>query len=427
MAAARRRADSRADGDRRVSRASLHARAAHDLREHRAPAQRASPRVRPRRRHARRAPLLVAAAGGRRRTAARCSTRRSSCAWSPTGRSACSCRAASTRGTIACRLAATGHAGLQSFSAAFPGSSFDESAEARGHRARRWACPTSASSCRRRSRDDFARIVAALDEPFADPSSFPTWYLARATERAREGGAGRRRRRRAVRRLQARSRKHLRNAWRGGFALPLPTAARRAAQGLAQGCWASWRSTGKSAYALRFSGLDAQPAALPAAGDARAAARTTGARPISPLDTRHDRLLRWDFANYLPEYVLRKADLCTMAHGLELRAPLLDHRFVEAVLALPPAQRFTDAAEAVPRARWPRNCERLGAFTRKKRGFNPPLRRLARRTISRRGCPPLAASLEHLTGGQLDARAHAGDGGRVSAHAGAWPSRCCRW
>ena len=55
----------------------------------------------------------------------------------------------------------------------------------------------------------------------------------------------------------------------------------------------------------------------------------------------HDRLLRWDFANYLPEYVLRKADLATMAHGLELRAPLLDHRFVEGVLGLPAALRFT--------------------------------------------------------------------------------------
>ncbi len=27
---------------------------------------------------------------------------------------------------------------------------------------------------------DFAQIVADLDEPFADPSSGPTWYLARA-------------------------------------------------------------------------------------------------------------------------------------------------------------------------------------------------------------------------------------------------------
>jgi asparagine synthetase B (glutamine-hydrolysing) len=62
---------------------------------------------------------------------------------------------------------------------------------------------------------------------------------------------------------------------------------------------------------------------------------TTGARPTSTRESRIDRLLRWDFANYLPEYVLRKADLATMAHGLELRAPLLDHRFVEAVLALP--------------------------------------------------------------------------------------------
>ena len=50
---------------------------------------------------------------------------------------------------------------------------------------------------------------------------------------------------------------------------------------------------------------------------------------------------RLDLANYLPEYILRKSDLCTMAHGLEARAPLLDHRFVERVLALPPDERYT--------------------------------------------------------------------------------------
>lgn len=30
---------------------------------------------------------------------------------------------------------------------------------------------------------DFERIVADLDQPFADPSSFPTWYLSREVSR----------------------------------------------------------------------------------------------------------------------------------------------------------------------------------------------------------------------------------------------------
>ena len=52
-------------------------------------------------------------------------------------------------------------------------------------------------------------------------------------------------------------------------------------------------------------------------------------------------LLEIDRLNYLPDYILRKADLCTMAHGLEMRAPFLDHRFVGAVMGLPDAERFT--------------------------------------------------------------------------------------
>ena len=40
-----------------------------------------------------------------------------------------------------------------------------------------------ASPQARRRFERETEIVATLDEPFADPSSFPTWYLARATER----------------------------------------------------------------------------------------------------------------------------------------------------------------------------------------------------------------------------------------------------
>mgnify|MGYP003694487077 CR=1 FL=1 len=56
-------------------------------------------------------------------------------------------------------------------------------------------------------------------------------------------------------------------------------------------------------------------------------------------------LLEIDRLNYLPDYILRKADLCTMAHGLEMRAPFLDHHFVAAVLGLADCNAIHDACK----------------------------------------------------------------------------------
>lgn len=300
-------------------------------------------------------------------------------------------------GTIACRVAATGHRSLSTFSAAFPGSALDESAEAAATAAalglpnERIVVPTAVGA-------DFARIVAALDEPFADPSAFPTWYLARATERHVKvvlGGDGGDELFGGYKRIA----KHLRNAWRGTLTVPLPALPDARPKG--------WRKAlselaldWESAYALRFSGLTPnqrrflQPhaAALPA---------HYWRAPDFAAGERHDRLLRWDFANYLPEYALRKSDLMTMAHGLEARAPFLDHRFVEAVLALPPRERFTSPPKRYLAALAP-DLERLGAFARKKRGFNPPVGDWLAGDLADR-LPAIAASLGDLTGGQLDA------------------------
>ncbi len=303
-------------------------------------------------------------------------------------------------GTIACRLAATGHQDLRSFSAAFPGSALDESAEAKatadalGMRNERIVVPTTIA-------DDFERIVADLDEPFADPSSFPTWYLAQGTERDVKvvlGGDGGDELFAGYKRIA----KHVRNGWRGALRLPLPVRPDVQPKG--------WRKIvgelgldWEAAYALRFSGLSPnqrrflQPDVrhLPA-HYWRPPDPPSAAMPLTPAD----RLLRWDFANYLPEYVLRKADLCTMAHGLELRAPLLDHKFVEAVLALPATQRFTVPPKRFLGTLAP-ELDRLGAFARKKRGFNPPLDGWLNGDLAPR-LPEAVIALPALTHGQLE-------------------------
>ena len=50
-------------------------------------------------------------------------------------------------------------------------------------------------------------------------------------------------------------------------------------------------------------------------------------------------LFAWDTAAYLPDDLLTKVDLASMAHGLENRSPFLDHRLFERVAALPPSRR----------------------------------------------------------------------------------------
>ena len=215
--------------------------------------------------------------------------------------------------------------------------------------------------------DDFERIVADLDEPFADPSSFPLWYIARAASahvKVVLGGDGGDELFAGYRRYD----KHLASGWRRGFRLPLPATSSAGRRGkLLDELRLDWLS----AYSLRFSGMHPalrrflQPAlaSVPAVYWDKMPANTD-----DPLRA----LLETDMHNYLPEYILRKGDLCTMAHGLELRVPLLDHRLYQSVLALPDAERFTRPRKlALAGACGP--CRELKLFEQKKRGFNPPV------------------------------------------------------
>jgi asparagine synthase (glutamine-hydrolysing) len=89
----------------------------------------------------------------------------------------------------------------------------------------------------------------------------------------------------------------------------------------------------------------------------------------SPLN----RLLRFETKVYLPDDLLMKVDRMSMAHGLEVRVPLIDYRLVEFAAALPPALKlkgFTTkylfkkmAARYLPKE----------TVQKRKQGFVPPL------------------------------------------------------
>jgi asparagine synthase (glutamine-hydrolysing) len=308
---------------------------------------------------------------------------------------------------LACRLAAMGFNRLQSFTAAFPGTPFDESEEAR-ITAGRLGLPNLAIDIPGCIATDFPRIVADLDEPFADPSCMPTWYLARETTRHVKvvlGGDGGDELFGGYKRYA----KHLRTRWRRGLVLShlgAPAAiGGRGWQRLVEELRLDWRA----AYALRFSGLTPgeraflSPEHEPPPHYWRMPAETGKA----DLPT----LLEIDRLNYLPAYILRKADLCTMAHGLEMRAPFLDHRFVAAVLALPEEDRFTTPSRQLFAPVLAPLADRE-PFTRKKRGFNPPITGWLEGDLAPR-LGGLGTRLAALTSGQLVAA-------RVDAFVAAW-------
>jgi asparagine synthase (glutamine-hydrolysing) len=310
---------------------------------------------------------------------------------------------------IACRLAAMDFRRLQTFTAAFPGTPFDESALARAT-AGRLGLPNLAVDIPESIAVDFERLVADLDEPFADPSSVPTWYLARETTRHVKvvlGGDGGDELFGGYKRYA----KHLRTRWRRRLVLPGMRAPARIGGGGWQRVVEELRLDWRAAYVLRFSGFTPgergflAPEAVPRAHYWRMPSAGDDDLPL---------LLEIDRLNYLPDYILRKADLCTMAHGLEMRAPFLDHRFVGAVSALPPSARFTTP----PRRLLAPAMAALGdldPFARKKRGFNPPLSGWLERDLAPR-LPGIGARLEDRSQGLLRAP-------RVDAFVTAWRGR----
>jgi asparagine synthase (glutamine-hydrolysing) len=55
-----------------------------------------------------------------------------------------------------------------------------------------------------------------------------------------------------------------------------------------------------------------------------------------------DATMGLDFELYLPDTLMAKVDVASMAHSLEVRAPFLDHEFMEFAAAIPPDLKLRD-------------------------------------------------------------------------------------
>jgi asparagine synthase (glutamine-hydrolysing) len=203
------------------------------------------------------------------------------------------------------------------------------------------------------------KLVWHYNEPFADSSAVPSFYLAEMTRRhvtvALNGDGG-------DEALAGYPRYRAARLARVFDSLPAPV---RQALQAAAGTLPAGRAKGFAARTQRFlRGVNLDPlrryatwmshfddglkASLcvpeflaQAEGDgtdylAAAFAAAGGAGAADPLDV----LLAVDVATYLPEDLLVKMDIATMAFGLEARSPFLDHEVMEFAAALPPALKL---------------------------------------------------------------------------------------
>lgn len=233
---------------------------------------------------------------------------------------------------------------------------------------------------------DAVRVADALathyDEPFADASAIPTYYVAELARRyvtvclTGDGGdelfAGYTPYADAIARASVPGIGVLRSVIGAGARL-VPVHARGkgrlSTMGLGSVGWFVWRRTVFPDYLLE---AIVEPDVIVAGTLPEREAADQIRAASGPLLSR---LQRWDQRHYLPGDILVKVDRATMAHSLEARCPLLDHRVIE-IAAAQPASRHGDA-HATKRlfkkviAPW----VPPEVLVRPKRGFGVPLRR----------------------------------------------------
>jgi asparagine synthase (glutamine-hydrolysing) len=99
----------------------------------------------------------------------------------------------------------------------------------------------------------------------------------------------------------------------------------------------------------------------------------SGLQEIAGIGDAAEAMMAWDTVLTLPDEMLAKVDRASMAVGLEVRVPLLDHRVAEAAWALPPALRIKNRMGKQALRRLLDRYLPRHLVDRPKTGFDPPL------------------------------------------------------
>ena len=275
---------------------------------------------------------------------------------------------------------------MTTFSIGFADPQFDESRFARQVAATSGRGTSSRRSPRRNCIDVLDAALACLDEPMADPSILPTFVLSRLAARhvkvvlggdggdelwagyptyqahrmarlyGRIPGAGRRAVGKAVSLLPV-----------GHGYQPLEWKAKRFA--------GRWDDEPRTRHLRWMSNLDlAGPEAHRPGADGVPRA-LVGLVPRAGGGDVIDDVMALDFLTYLPGSVLTKVDRASMAHGLEVRPPLLDNSLVDFAFSTRASVRMRGGR---PKALLKHACDGLlpnAVVHRRKKGFAIPLAR----------------------------------------------------
>lgn len=86
-----------------------------------------------------------------------------------------------------------------------------------------------------------------------------------------------------------------------------------------------------------------------------------------------DRMLEVDTLTYLPDDLLTKVDIASMAHALECRSPMVDHEFMQFAASLPEHLKLAGREHKAGLRRMLRGIVPDPVLDAPKRGFQPPL------------------------------------------------------
>lgn len=287
--------------------------------------------------------------------------------------------------TLVVGLRGAGVEDLRTFSMGFEDPGYDELPAAHAV-ARHLRTRHTEELVRPRVAEDLPKIVRALDEPLADESALALWNLCRLARRsvtvalAGEGGDE----------LFGGYTRYVWDAWArrwGGLSSTLRAGTRWLLDLLPWDERRGWRAVARRArkfartadlpeaerYLEWFALLDAERRhQLCTAG-------ATNGDPFTAWFARDPfagglRRLQWvDLGTYLAGDLLAKADRLSMAHGLELRVPLLDHRLVAFSFSLADRLKVRQGQTKWLMRRWLEGRVPREIIHRPKQGFEVPI------------------------------------------------------